>query len=110
MRLGVYGLALLVGMASPCAAAFLTGNDLHEACTSQSRNMSARYYVLGVFDQTLATGFGTGKNHCVPVGVSDVQITDVVCGYLARRPQDRQNPAALLSYRAIIEAWPCQKQ
>lgn len=107
-----------------CPSYAITGNDLIEYCTK---------YVIGAKDFTpkspmeaYQTGRCTGyidgmadlgsrvkqpDGVCVnmPSGVEYSQITSVVVKWLREHPQKLQEPAPILFYRALQDAWPCQQ-
>lgn len=106
--------ALLMCSTITAQANFLSGNDLHDFCTGSVP--FARGYIMGVADlNDLNLGgvdlsgqtFVQRQFICVPQGVTGQQAGDVVCKYLVDHPEERQNPAALLVYKALLAAWRC---
>ncbi|WP_363117903.1 Rap1a/Tai family immunity protein [Marivita sp. XM-24bin2] len=44
---------------------------------------------------------------CLPLGVERGQMIDVVIKYLDANPAQRHNPARMLTWLALLEAFPC---
>ena len=100
--------ALLAGLMFVCAnasAQFQSGNDLHKDIhdSSPQSNMYALGYIVGVTDAFIGTAI------CIPPGVSQGQLMDVVKNFLNRAPQARNLPANVLVMVAVEEHWPCPK-
>lgn len=100
--------------ASSANATFFTGNKLHELC--QSSPLVAAGYVMGITDFNGVNLNAIDQNGnsvqskqfiCIARDVSGQQATDVVCKYLADHPKDRNSPAPILVYSALLDAWPC---
>jgi hypothetical protein len=51
-----------------------------------------------------------GKSMCVPSGVTNGQIMDVILNFLEKYPENRHKSAAILSSFAIWEAFPCAEK
>lgn len=115
MRLIVMTLgALLTG--STANASFLTGNELHDYC--ESLPGTALGYIMGVADFNginLAVVDLNGQSVqakkfvCIPANATGDQTKDVVCKYLADHPKDRNLPAPILVYSALLDAWRCSQ-
>ena len=80
----------------------LKGEDLHRRLTPQM----FLAYVIGVTD------VGTmmpdeARRYCLPVGVTNGQMQDVVAKYLTENPEVRHLGAAYLVRQALHEVWPC---
>lgn len=93
----------------------VTGNDLYKWMQSND-SVSKAYsesYILGVTD-SLALVFGLSDEAkrpypCLPKNGAYQQIFDVTKKYLADNPQKRHENAYILSFKAIREAFPCEK-
>lgn len=99
---------------SSANATFYTGNRLHELC--QSSPSLAAGYAMGIIDFNGLNLNAIDENGnsvrskqfiCIPSDVSGQQAKDVVCKYLADHPKDRNLPAPILVYSALLEAWRC---
>ncbi|QKD03497.1 hypothetical protein EB235_20010 [Mesorhizobium loti R88b] len=109
---------MLVASTISAQAGFFTGNELHNLCTSSPG--FAQGYVIGVADLTdlnvgvidQATGKPVVPNKfiCIPEGVVAQQVTDIACKYLEDHPENRQSPAPILVYQALLAAWRCPQQ
>lgn len=63
-------------------------------------------YITGVADAMLAEP-GMDKQLCMPRDISTAAFSKLVTRYLARRPEDRQQPAAGVVRGALLSAFPC---
>ena len=109
MKRDLYVMALLLGSAAPAEANFQDGNELHELCSADEGSFDYALglgYTIGVFDRSVATP-GVGDYLCAPPHVGAVQVFDVTCQYLRNYPEERHLLAATLTYRAMLQAWPC---
>lgn len=97
--------ASLLLMCGVAQAQFQSGNDLHKDINDSSAqsNMYALGYIVGVTDTLIGTTI------CIPQGVSQGQLMDVVKNFLNRAPQARNLPANVLVMVAVEEHWPCPK-
>lgn len=95
----------LLFICSTAQAQFQSGNDLHQDINASSpqSNMYALGYIIGVTDSFIGTAI------CIPKGVSQGQLMDVVKNFLARAPQARNLPANVIVMVAVEEHWPCPK-
>ena len=95
----------LLMVCSTAQAQFQSGNDLHKDIhdSSPQSNMYALGYIVGVTDAFIGTAI------CIPQGVSQGQLMDVVKNFLNRAPQARNLPANVLVMVAVEEHWPCPK-
>jgi hypothetical protein len=98
---------LLAGLMFVCASAsaqYVDGNSLHADLTSEKSNlkMYALGYVVGVADISLAA-----EVLCMPVGVTQGQIQDVVKNFMIANPQARNLPAYLLVQASLGKYWAC---
>lgn len=89
---------------STAQAEFLTGNMLLQRMQSASNteNMVALGYVMGVFDTKHSV------NHCPSSNVSTGQARDVVKQFLESYPSVRDHTADMLVQVALAAAWPCK--
>lgn len=101
--------------AMPGAAAYISGNELHEMCAKDAGidfSLSCTLYVLGVADtmrvmSRVTTPIANFKHICVPSGATSGQLTDVAIKYLRDHPEKRHLGAMVLVINAIREAFPC---
>jgi len=108
-------LALLLTTSAANAQNFYTGNRIHKLCQSANpfEQGGATGYSIGAFDTvmfTLRTFPGSAKNLNVCPGkrLTVGQVKDVVCQYLEKNPQVRDDDAPGLVWVAMAEAWPCK--
>lgn len=86
------------------SAALATGNALHDWCGND--NPMALAFVTGAKDTATLTAPEPGY-FCIPKGVTNGQIKDVVCNWLASNPAERHKPAAYLTITALRQTWAC---
>lgn len=90
---------------------FLTGNELHEYCTSCTGNNEL--YCLGYM-----AGVSDTLNHplvrndrlgiCMPKSVSMGQVQDIVLKFFDENPQIRHLSASGLVSAALLKVFPCK--
>jgi hypothetical protein len=85
-------------------AASATGNALHEWCSNG--NPMAIAFVTGAKDMAALVAPEPGY-FCIPKGVTNGQIKDVVCKWLEDSPAERHKPAAYLTITALGQTWAC---
>ncbi len=112
MRIILLALVLALLLPSlPAKAYFLTGNKLHEMCTSQEgrKRWQCLGYVQGIVDgQTYVQQFWSNPlKYCAPPTTTVGQVTDIVKKYLSDHPEARHHDAASLATAALREAFPC---
>lgn len=126
MKVLMFAAALL--FCAPASAQSITGNELHEACTTPSDSHRSGFcsgYVMGIADGTSlgATLFaiyagaqtadeaveaaGIALQICIPEGVVHQQIVEVFKSHLENNPAERHNSAKWLFSNAMQEAFPC---
>jgi hypothetical protein len=98
--------ALLAGLMFVCASAsaqYQSGNDLHKDLNDSSTQskMYALGYIVGVTDSVLDIAV------CIPAGVMQGQLQDVMKNYLHANPQNRDVAAHILVIAALGQHWPC---
>ena len=111
--------AALTLLAWPTQAGFETGNDMAEFCATGAGTYNSTKcvaYIIGVFDmielsQSLVDREGKQAPQyvCLPSGVSNFQIRDVVVKAVTDNPSQRHNGAAMLIFNALIKAFPCNQ-
>ncbi|WP_458790894.1 Rap1a/Tai family immunity protein [Yoonia sp. MH D7] len=129
MKLYLY-VILLAGfsVAQPAKAQTISGNDLHEACTSDDQAMAAFCvgYLIGqiegqflgglLFSQSAEDDIDTESfnslaniafQHCIPPDVLNSQLRDVVVRYLQDNPATRHETARFLVLEAYRDAFTC---
>lgn len=87
----------------------LTGNEM--LADLQRNDVSYEYgyssgVLVGVVE--ISSAFQS-SNLCIPEGVSNKQINDVVKSNLQMAPERRHMNASFLAYMALIKTWPCPK-
>ena len=97
--------AILVLPAS--AAPPMTGSQLLDYCTSEEA--VERTYCMGYIMGYAEGAGGWGRAWCVPDGVTNGQVMEVVIRQLKTNPRDRHAGASLTVHRALRDAWPCEK-
>jgi hypothetical protein len=125
MKQAVAVLALvLTGLTVPADAATesrqgTTGNWLLEVCTEKKEGsvkaigdaLSCVWYLRGVAD-TLDVWVKADQENaraCIPGGVTNIQMRDVVLDFLQKNPKDRHRSGAEVVTFALVEAWPCRR-
>jgi len=98
--------ALLAGMMFVCTSAnaqYQSGNDLHRDLNDSNvqLKMYALGYIVGVADSVLDIAV------CIPTGVTQGQLQDVMKNYLHANPQNRDISAHVLVIAALGQHWPC---
>ncbi len=92
-------------------ASFDTGNELKKFCASDEPD------VLYGFCMGLISGVYEGYNtateildraHCVPKGVTRIQMRDVVKNFMDENPQLLHKEAAFIIMVALIKNFPCR--
>jgi len=98
-------------------ASFFDGNGLHNLC--KTSRAFANGYITGATDFNDMNMAAIGEDGkvvvpkkfiCIPPGTIVEQVTDVACKYLLDHPEERQLPAPVLVYKALLQAWQCPKQ
>jgi hypothetical protein len=97
--------------ASPAAAGFLGGKDLHGHCTAPS--IDERYicisYIMGVIDTTqhLLAKSDPGRA-CIPAGAAAQETIERIIEYLKTDAERRDSPAEILVGHALKTVYPCK--
>ena len=102
-------LVLLVANAQ-AAPYFGDGHELQRRLLRQ--DPAALAYVVGVYDTIEITQYhasATERFVCPPPAVTGTELVDAVNGYLQAEPEISIYPAALVVWRALIWAFPCDK-
>ena len=106
-RLICISTAAILLAAAPAIA--LTGNFLKLYADMSEKYPGSQYdafflgYVMGVHERTTA-------NTCVPSGVNNGQVAEVVRKYLQDHPEKLHLVPSDLVINAIQTAWPCEEQ
>lgn len=98
-------LPLLLALALPAHAQYMSGNDLLERLNdndSAVKRSVALGYILGVADGL------DGQEVCVQRSVQAGQVRDVVHQWLRDNPALRHLPAAAIVAGSLSRVWPCQ--
>jgi hypothetical protein len=98
--------AVILLTAAPVVA--ITGNELRE-----SADLVEKY--PGTGSEGLFMGYVLGVHEtlpifCIPAGVTNRQITEVVSKYLKDHPEELDLSASALVIDAIQTAWPCDEK
>ena len=103
---------LVVGMAGPAAAVFLSGNHFQDAnqllakCQGDIiKHAVCLDYVEGVVD-TLVKFRG---RTCIPPSVIAKQVMDITVAWIKANPSKRHFSASTVVVIALSEAFPCKK-
>jgi len=93
---------------------FSTGNGLLQSCTNESDRFAYPLclgYISGAVQQLQLLQMLQPKQFaCIPTGVTNGQIVDVVVKYLRDHPENRQWSASFFVTNALVTAWPCAKK
>src|SRR5262245_48367472 len=102
-------LVVLMAGLTPSLARAITGNTLHEWCSSrtQSEREWCGAYVNAIADVLVDDNAINGYRACIADGVTIGQATDVVTKYLVEHPEDRHLTAPGMVAEAFREAFPC---
>lgn len=101
----------------PAQAAFYSGNELFDICTTE-RASSAYFektyecvaYIAGAVDSINDARAANKLKKCIPGKVTISQLKDVSVKFLRENPADRDKPASVLVLAATRKAWPCSKR
>ncbi len=109
MRLGL--LLAVAALATPAQAAFMTGQQLLDACQSSApvdRTICASY-VVGATDTSAALQRFTSlpRQACLATGTGSNALINAVLSHAARAPQDARGTGADLVYTALATFYPC---
>jgi hypothetical protein len=123
-----FGLAAIVLCLVPLDSDAVTGNELQRSCSVVVERMAGRqvdeYYKAGHCIGYLE-GFRSGASaersaqltvtratpeplYCVPDGVTNGQMAQVLMRYFQQHPADLHTDASFLLYFALMDAFPCQ--
>jgi len=103
----IFGLLAANAHAAPY---FSDGYELQKRLLRQ--DPAALAYVVGVYDTIQITQYhasATERLVCPPPAVTGTELVDAVNGYLQAEPEISIYPAALVVWRALIWAFPCDK-
>jgi hypothetical protein len=124
-------IALVFGLLDSAVAEAMDGNKLFEGCRQQYR-VGLSGYVAGVWDKAgsdavtatvyLAMQDRKKSEHmdkmlmdgmnaaCLPQGVTNGQMVDVICKFLRDNPAERHKLGSDLTMNALVTAFPCEKR
>lgn len=107
-------IAGLVGTAVQGQSSF-TGNDLIADCVTENpaRELACLGYVMGAVDgfrngAALVENYPDYLKICVPNGVTQGQIRDVVITHIRQNPENRHLPASALVFTALNSTFFCE--
>ena len=91
--------------------AFINGNTLLAMCegNAESDRSACTIYIDGVADEWRFVNFLSDPDK--PICAADVtgtRLRDAVVNYLKGHPENRDDPAAALITKGIMEAWHCE--
>ena len=95
--------------ASEAHASFFTGRMLLDMCQNESKQLECVGYIEGVIDDWRTRNRVSGHAQCLPAGVTEKQVQDVVVKLLVTTPEARDSPADQIIVYAVIKAWACLK-
>jgi hypothetical protein len=98
---------LSAAAAMPAHAQPPTGDDVERLCPVGDDEVCSGY-VLG-FTAGLMVPDTLRRSICMPKGVTEDQMLDVVRAYSKANPKDRQMPFRALVGNAYRNAWPCKR-
>jgi hypothetical protein len=101
------GIALAL-YATSATAAFKTGNDLLEWCTTPANLLLCYGYIEGVADAIGGGDVVRGSRTCIPNGVTVEQTKDATIWYLQNHIATRHEPGAALVAAALADIFPCR--
>ncbi len=82
------------------------GHYLHNLC--RNSRAACQGYVAAVVDVMSSLAYLHGFRACVPQGVNDAQMAEVVARWLAAHARMRGDRADILVARSLAEAFPCR--
>ncbi len=90
------------------SAMAITGNQLKELADECEQNPT--FYACGAFSGYVVGFSETSRPtpSCVPEGVTNNQVTEVVRKYLKDHPEELHLHAVDLVQKALNKAWPCK--
>ena len=105
----VLAAVLATSLSNPAQA--MTGNQLHQKCSHNDSFYQAQCfnYVMGVVDAATEVFYSLSQQHlCLPETATAGQIESVVKKYLQEHPEHRHLNGAVLTFTALILAFPCK--
>lgn len=107
--LALTGMLLIISPVSAQDTSFMNGNQwlaMYE--TSEDTKEAAAAYVAGYVDGIKASGTTSRtKKLCVPDNVTELELADIVAGYLKRKQAFLQMSAPFIIDKALKEAFRC---
>jgi hypothetical protein len=98
---------------TPAAAALVTGDRLHAACSANEESRTygediawCRAYISGVYDDLMATREMDKKDSCEPAGLTPTEVVDTILKNMRDQPAFHDGAASNLVRVSIIGAWP----
>jgi Rap1a immunity proteins len=88
--------------------AFRSGNDLYEKCIMQAGDMFGQGYCAG-YMVGAADAFTYDGTMCLPPGVTEGQVEDVVLTYVRAHPDTRHYAGSSIVRRGLETAFPCKQ-
>jgi Rap1a immunity proteins len=107
----VLSLVVSLGLAQPCVANFLDGNELRARCESDRPETinTCLGYLTGIADaEHAAPSWRMAPSlFCIPQGIDSGQMRRVVLRYFTQHPEEEDFNAAIVVGNAFLEAFPC---
>lgn len=108
-------LSLIASTVSVPSHAMLAGNELHEICKS-GMDAACDYYIMGSAEglslmNLIASDVAKDVKQtiCLPSGVTNRRLIDIVKKYVQDNPKKRNQPASGLVFLALTDIFPCKK-
>ena len=101
-------IGLVLAAASAARADFYTGNDLYARC--KDNRLIAAGYIMGFSDGSKLTEIFDDHavlKICMPTGVQNFQLVDMVCKHLEERPAQRHTSASWFVQTVLQDAYAC---
>ena len=105
-------MALFLASHNPALAYFVSGNELYAECKSEktASQTNCLGFISAVVD-AIEVGFSLeqGPKACVPENLNREQVKDIILSWIEQNPKGRHNPAILISYVALVDAFICDE-
>ena len=105
---------LIASSISGPSHAMLSGNELHEICTS-GMDAACDYYIMGSAEglslmNLIASDVSKSikQTICMPNGVTNRRLIDIVKNYVRDNPKKRGQPASGIVFFALTDTFPCK--
>jgi hypothetical protein len=115
MRVAVIALAALLSLSVPTSAhaKFASTVDLHRACSARQgasdflvQYTACLHYIAGAADNMDEARIRQGKRTCIPDGMHDFEVKNIVVRYLEQHPEKWHLPVPAVLRMAFVEEFP----